>query len=184
MCPELPPSLIESSEIKSGSWWPIKLRSYQNMVSSFIGWLTYRLPFSLSGLASRIPLNVLRNHHQKLAGLNLALSLPEIIALFNYVNMTPCCFYNISCRILILWYPSHSLPLTVKLEDRLPKRWLCWMYQVNGEFISTCRSLYTDIWMKLIKYYMTWCNDRYQDFADLMGESGLLKSCHVLSCAL
>ena len=86
----------------------------------------------------------------------------------------------------VIWYMAkyHSLPLTVKLEDRLPKRWLCWMYQVNGEFKSICRSLYTDIWMKLIKYYMTWCNDRCQDFTDLMGESGLLKSCHVLSWAL
>ena len=119
--------------------------NHQNMVWSFIGWLTYRLPFSLSGLASRIPLNVLRNHHQKLAGLNLALSLPEIIALFNYVNMTPCCFYNIINVIPVIWYMAkyHSLPLTVKLEDRLPTRWLFWIHQVNGKFISKCRCLYT-----------------------------------------
>ena len=148
------------------------------------GCLTYRLPFSLSGLASRILSNVLRSHHQKLAGLNSALSLPVPITLFNYLNISPYFLYNIVTPVILYVAKYHSLPLTVKLEDRLPKRWLCWMYQVNGEFISTCRSLYTDIWMKLIKYYMTWCNDRYQDFADLMGESGLLKSCHVLSCAL
>ena len=108
----------------------------------------------------------------------------NVVQLFKYFTLFFVQYHNNVTSVI--WYVAkyHSLPLTVKLEERLPKRWLCWMYQVNGEFISTCRSLYTDIWMKLIKYYMTWCNDRYQDFADLMGESGLLKSCHVLSCAL
>ena len=138
---------------------------YQNIVSSFIGCLTYHLPFFLWGLAGRIPLNVLRNHHQKLAGLNSALSLPVMIAVFNYVNMTP----NFSAILLsVIWYMAkyHSLPLTVILEPRLPTRWLFWIHQVNGKLISICRCLYIEIWMKFIKYYMKWCNDRCQDFKD------------------
>ena len=95
-------------------------------------------------------------------------------------------FYNIINVIPVIWYmvKYHSLPLTVILEPRLPTRWLFWIHQVNGKFISICKCLYIEIWMKFIKYYMTWCKDRCQDFKDFMSESGLWKLSHGLSKAL